>query len=220
MPAMVTRTPNWRSASAMNKVMACRAILSAPGISMPAPRATPARPIWSIRPPSGTRIWPDDPHRWLAAAPRPARSAPPPRSIERAEPGDREIADLEPMPMLPAIVALLLQATAAPSGAYPPDADCQNYGNGGTIDVDTCLGRQSTAWQARLDQAYRAALDSGEVDRAALAKTQRSWRAYRDDNCAMYERVQGSIHAILVNKCWRDMTRDRTLELDAMRWNG
>jgi len=119
-----------------------------------------------------------------------------------------------------ALLAVLAFAQAAPAGPYPPDPDCQIYGDGSTIAMAECLSAQSDTWERRLDAAYAAALASGEVDRVKLRQAQRAWLRYRDANCEMYDAVSGSIHTILAGTCQRNMTRDRTLELTDMRWTG
>jgi uncharacterized protein YecT (DUF1311 family) len=115
---------------------------------------------------------------------------------------------------------ILLIAFAAIQAAYPPDSDCQDYGDGSTMAMSKCFKSQSETWERRLDEEYRAALARAEIDPNTLRAAQRAWLRYRDTNCEAYHTVKGSIATILTERCWRDMTRDRTLELHDMIWTG
>lgn len=86
--------------------------------------------------------------------------------------------------------------------------------------MSECLKSQSDTWERRLQAEYRAAVGRAEVDVDKLKRAQQAWLRYRDTNCEAYNSVRGSIHTILTGTCWRDMTRDRTLELKEMGWTG
>lgn len=103
---------------------------------------------------------------------------------------------------------------------YRPDADCQEFGDGSTMAMSECLKAQSETWERRLTIEYSAALARAEIGGTALRRSQKQWLRYRDVNCAAYNTVQGTIHTILSGRCWRDMTRARTLELKEMDWTG
>ena len=118
---------------------------------------------------------------------------------------------------------LLVVAAAAlqtPASSYPSDAPCQDYGDGSTFAMVECFGTQSEVWDKRLNEEYRRATARAEVDRHKLRDAQRTWLRFRSRNCETYATVNGSISRILSAKCWRDMTRDRTLELREMSWVG
>lgn len=117
--------------------------------------------------------------------------------------------------MLPFLLML-----AADTGPYPRDFDCNDYRDGSTVAMVECAGKQADVWDKRLNVEYRAALKRGEVDKSQLIKAQRLWLRYRDENCATYSTVKGTIHRILEANCWRNMTRDRTVELHEMTWIG
>ncbi|MEJ2408912.1 MAG: lysozyme inhibitor LprI family protein [Novosphingobium sp.] len=117
-------------------------------------------------------------------------------------------------------LVLLASVQAAVPDRYPPDADCQEYKDGSTIAISECLKAQAAKWEERLATEYSAAIERAEVNVETLETAQRAWLKYRDINCEAYDTVEGSIHTILAGRCWRDMTRDRTLELREMKWTG
>ncbi|WP_336963401.1 lysozyme inhibitor LprI family protein [Sphingobium aquiterrae] len=121
--------------------------------------------------------------------------------------------------MLLLAMAVAAQAMVLPSD-FPPDIACENYQNGSTVAMSECLYGQSQIWDQWLNVEYRAALARAEVEPRKLREAQRAWLKYRDANCGVYRTVKGSIAIILADRCWRDMTRDRTLELREMDWSG
>ena len=118
------------------------------------------------------------------------------------------------------IFLTVLAAVVQSAVNYPPDTDCQEAGDGSTYAMAQCFTAPSNVWDTRLNAEYQAALKFAEVKRRSLVKAQRAWLLYRDANCEAYYTVNGSIRTILAGKCWRDMTRDRTLELQQMAWTG
>ena len=118
------------------------------------------------------------------------------------------------------LLALVASIQSITSGEYPPDPDCQGYRDGSTVAMSECLKSQSDIWARRLQVEYRAAHSRAEVEVSKLRRAQRDWLRYRDANCEAYDTVKGSIHTILAGTCWRNMTRDRTLELREMSWIG
>jgi uncharacterized protein YecT (DUF1311 family) len=85
------------------------------------------------------------------------------------------------------------------------------------MDIARCLSERHHVWDKRLNEAYRTAMDAVEPERQnQLRDAQRAWIAYRDANCAFYDSIPGTIHAILVVECLRSMTENRTLELEEM----
>ncbi len=118
------------------------------------------------------------------------------------------------------LLALLASVQSAAPNQYPPDIDCLAYGDGSTTEMSECFRSQSDTWERRLNIEYRAAIARAEVDALRLNQAQKAWFRYRDANCEAYNTVKGSIHTILTGRCWRDMTRARTLELREMSWTG
>jgi len=116
------------------------------------------------------------------------------------------------------LLAFLASVQIAGPNEYAPDADCQEYGDGSTMAISECLKAQSETWERRLNFEYRAAVARAEVDAAKLQRAQQAWLRYRNANCEAYNTVKGTIHTILAGRCWRDMTRDRTLELKELSW--
>lgn len=119
--------------------------------------------------------------------------------------------------MMFALTAAAFLQAASP---FPADPDCSMSGDGSTVAMVACLSGQSELWDRRLNDAYRAALKRAEIEPRKLRYAQRAWLKYRDANCAAYASVQGSISRILATKCWRDVTRDRAIELHEMTWTG
>jgi uncharacterized protein YecT (DUF1311 family) len=117
------------------------------------------------------------------------------------------------------LLAAIAQTPSTPA-MYPADNDCQDYGDGGPMAMAECFKAQSDVWERRLDEDYRAVLARAEIEPDKLRAAQKAWLHYRDANCEAYYTVKGSIARILTGRCWRDMTRDRTLELHDMIWTG
>lgn len=115
-------------------------------------------------------------------------------------------------------MAALTQASV--DAEYAADTGCENYRDGSTIAIAECLKEQAETWEKRLNAQYQIVISRGEIDKKALQNAQRAWLRYRVANCGAYYTVSGSIRTILVEQCWRDMTRKRTLELKEMSWTG
>jgi uncharacterized protein YecT (DUF1311 family) len=116
----------------------------------------------------------------------------------------------------PIVALFALQSLSA----YPADTPCDSYKDGSTTAMVECLGIQSDRWDERLNGEYRATIRRAEVDAGKLRASQRAWLRFRDQNCGTYATVKGTISRILSAKCWRDMTRDRAIELREMSWKG
>lgn len=106
---------------------------------------------------------------------------------------------------------------------------CQDApGGASTIGIDTCLGRETAAWDTLLNKSYKIAVASAEtMDKrlvsdglyepgaaAALVKAQRAWIAYRDAECdRRYELFkEGTIRTNIASGCLLDLTAQRAIE--------
>ncbi|MEF2549103.1 lysozyme inhibitor LprI family protein [Aurantimonas sp. E1-2-R+4] len=106
---------------------------------------------------------------------------------------------------------------------------CQGaLGGASTIGIDTCLGRETAAWDTLLNKSYKIAVASAEtMDKrlvsdgiyepgvaAALVKAQRAWIAYRDAECdRRYELFkEGTIRTNIASDCLLELTAQRAIE--------
>ncbi|MEP3280334.1 MAG: lysozyme inhibitor LprI family protein [Stappiaceae bacterium] len=133
------------------------------------------------------------------------------------------------------LAMMLIAGFACPLSAQQVDLDKLNqqaleavpYGLGyqpcdqmpNTIAVIECVGQKTDAWDNRLNAVYgqlRSRLKEwGRQDQVIrLRDAQRAWIAYRDQNCAYYAHVGGSIGRIEAAECLRSMTAARAIELE------
>jgi len=102
---------------------------------------------------------------------------------------------------------------------------CQAAGHETTLGISACIQAETAAWDAHLNDQYRALraeLAAQEPDlTTALRDAQRAWIAFRDAQCALdYARWQGgSIRTIVAANCMMTMTAQRTIELRDMKGN-
>jgi uncharacterized protein YecT (DUF1311 family) len=96
----------------------------------------------------------------------------------------------------------------------PDEASCHQKDS--TIEISTCLVGLIPRWDARLNQAYKAALAASESDvrKASLVKAERAWLAFRTENCGWYGSREGTIRQVAGAQCMLSMTRDRAIELE------
>ncbi len=109
---------------------------------------------------------------------------------------------------------------------------CQDApGGASTIGIDTCLGRETAAWDTLLNESYKVAVASAKTTderlasdgiyepgvAAALVKAQRAWIAYRDAECdRRYELFkEGTIRTNIASDCVLELTAQRAIELRA-----
>jgi uncharacterized protein YecT (DUF1311 family) len=103
-----------------------------------------------------------------------------------------------------------------PSNAAEDPAEAACGRKATTVEISECLMDQVPKWDARLNQAYKAAMAASENDarKASLIKAERAWLAYRTENCGWYGAQEGTIRQIAGAQCMLSMTRDRALELE------
>lgn len=107
------------------------------------------------------------------------------------------------------------------------DIDCANTSV--QMEMNLCAERDWTAADAELNRVYTTVMQdmkamdanlSPDLQGAAVAlrNAQRAWITYRDANCTLagYPMRGGSAEPLLVYGCFRQMTVDRTAELQAL----
>lgn len=108
------------------------------------------------------------------------------------------------------VVGLGLMAIPRAATAEMYDAEYRACSGGSTVAIVDCLSAKSRAWDARLNAAYRAALQRVDrPQREPLRKVQRLWIQYRDANCLVYGAREGSLREIEAAECVRSLTADR-----------
>jgi uncharacterized protein YecT (DUF1311 family) len=93
----------------------------------------------------------------------------------------------------------------------------QGEGNESTAAMLQCYGREATAWDARLNAAYKKGLANGDGHDVAdgLRKTQRSWLAFRDAACAQPAIVfKGTMAGPIGAYCVMELTARQALWLE------
>ncbi|MCO6386162.1 lysozyme inhibitor LprI family protein [Aliihoeflea sp. 40Bstr573] len=115
-----------------------------------------------------------------------------------------------------AISALLSAVPAFASDWYEGDYQrCADEGT--TTGIVMCVGELYEEWDARLNAAYRTAIEPLEgARRTQFRDVQRAWIAYRDASCGYYRSGEGTIAAIEGNVCMFALTRDRAEELETL----
>jgi uncharacterized protein YecT (DUF1311 family) len=115
--------------------------------------------------------------------------------------------------LLLALVLINQSANEAPS-PYPPDPPCTEYS---TYGMSQCLQKQAVVWDRRLNDEYAGALKRVSPQaRPALRRAQRLWVKYRDANCEMYSRHEGTVAQLWSAGCPLEMSKERALELRKM----
>ncbi len=93
----------------------------------------------------------------------------------------------------------------------------QAQGNDSTAVVVECYRRETAAWDARLNAAYKKALaEAGGADVAeGFRSTQRAWIAFRDASCKQpYIVFKGTMAAPMEAFCTMDMTARQVIWLE------
>lgn len=127
---------------------------------------------------------------------------------------------LRPVTRFPAaaiglVLGLAWIAPAVASDWY--DEEYQSCDQESTATIVECLTQLHAKWDARLNAAYKVAMEQlDEARREELRDVQRAWIAYRDADCGFYRSGEGTIAAIEGNACMFGLTRDRALELETM----
>ncbi|RYI26210.1 MAG: DUF1311 domain-containing protein [Acetobacteraceae bacterium] len=120
---------------------------------------------------------------------------------------------------------IVLAALTLPAAAQ--DVDCANAVT--QMDMNQCAYDDWEAADADLNSAYARAMDvmktwdadlpeAEQGGAAALKDAQRAWITFRDKACEAegYAMKGGSAEPLLVYGCMRQLTEDRTSQLDAM----
>ena len=115
-----------------------------------------------------------------------------------------------------AVSALLLALCGAASAADNPALKkCMDSAET-TLAMVTCNVKETKVQDARLNRAYKTALDAQEGERKQqLQDVQRLWIKYRDANCAFVgSATGGTIDQVNGSGCVLDMTQTRAQELE------
>jgi uncharacterized protein YecT (DUF1311 family) len=95
----------------------------------------------------------------------------------------------------------------------------QNCGNPQTqMELNLCSYQDFQKADAVLNATYRQLMEKiSPTGQASLRKAEKSWVAYRDNQCAFETlgTLQGSINAMMVNQCDTALTAAQTKRLDA-----
>lgn len=98
---------------------------------------------------------------------------------------------------------------------------CVEAPDANTASLVACHKREQSIWDGYLNTWYGEAQDKLKGDTAsgdALKQAQRAWIAFRDANCAYWEKRYegGTIVAVLTGDCMRVETGIRALEVRAI----
>lgn len=130
---------------------------------------------------------------------------------------------LRSLALAAALAGLPLVAHAAdidPEKEYSPALErCLNSGDaakGVTVAMATCVNIELTRQDARLNRAYKAAMDRrSTAPKASLRNVQRAWIRQRDTECSE-NLTGGTIDMIERASCHLSMTTIRAVELERL----
>ena len=121
----------------------------------------------------------------------------------------------------------LLALTCLSTPALAQDIDCANTSV--QVEMNFCAEQDWQAADAELNRVYKAVMAEmkakdqslpPELQGAAqtLRDAQRAWISFRDTNCRLagYPMRGGSAEPLLIYGCLRQMTQDRSAELQAL----
>jgi uncharacterized protein YecT (DUF1311 family) len=131
-----------------------------------------------------------------------------------------------------AVKACLAEKSESPSACIGLISDpCQEKPEGQTTDgAVACVGREEAAWDAILNERYKAELAASKETEddlkqmpdvesapvvASLKEAQRAWIAYRDAECTRrYNLYQSGTYRFDVHAaCQRDLTAERAINI-------
>jgi len=121
----------------------------------------------------------------------------------------------------------LLALTCLATPALAQDIDCATTSV--QMEMNFCAERDWQAADAELNRIYKAVMaDMKAMDQSlppdlqgaaqTLRDAQRAWITFRDKNCRLagYPMRGGSAEPLLIYGCLRQMTQDRSAELQAL----
>jgi len=112
------------------------------------------------------------------------------------------------------LIAFALMTTGC-GPALAQSAPPSGCGGGSSADLIGCIKQETAKWDKKLNAAYQEALKAAPQTQAdQLRAAQRLWIQYRDADCLYYGLGQGSLAAIDAASCVRDLTRQRSEELE------
>ncbi|WPP44501.1 lysozyme inhibitor LprI family protein [Pseudomonas sp. AN-1] len=115
-------------------------------------------------------------------------------------------------------ISLVTPVLAADDGYSPVFSSCMDASGGVTTNMLNCIGNETTVQDARLNQAYKAAMQAiAPEQQTQLRDAQRLWIKYRDANCGLYGSLTGgTIDRINGAGCMLEMTRERAVEIEGI----
>lgn len=116
-------------------------------------------------------------------------------------------------------VGLVARPAMASGPAYSPAFEsCMGASGGVTLAMIDCIGEEFTAQDRRLNTVYQQALAALPAPRrAAFARAQRAWVAFKEAECDfVLDPDGGSLARIAANDCMLRMTATRADELEAV----
>jgi len=98
----------------------------------------------------------------------------------------------------------------------PQYANCMDKSGGVTMGMIDCIAAETSHQDARLNQAYKAAMAAQSTERKKQLKAaQRAWIQFRDANCSFYgDPDGGSMARVSANNCVMTSTAQRAQELE------
>ena len=114
-----------------------------------------------------------------------------------------------------AVTALSAGTHAAEDGYSETYTACMDESGGVTINMLDCMGSETEQQDARLNQNYKAAMQSlTPAQQTQLRDAQRLWIKFRDADCALLGSLTGgSIDRINSASCFLDMSKQRADDL-------
>jgi uncharacterized protein YecT (DUF1311 family) len=114
-----------------------------------------------------------------------------------------------------AVTTLSLGVSAADDDYSATYSRCMDVADGVTLNMLNCMGSETAQQDARLNQAYKAAMQVlNEAQQSQLRDAQRLWIKFREADCALLGGLTGgSIDRINSASCVLDMTKKRADDL-------
>jgi uncharacterized protein YecT (DUF1311 family) len=109
-----------------------------------------------------------------------------------------------------------VQAQEKLSDAY---ASCMEKASGATPAMQDCIAGELARQDKRLNESYKELMASLEGKRKSqLREVQRKWLAFRDANCAFYDKPDGGqADRLAANECVVQFTAQRATELEGLK---
>lgn len=125
---------------------------------------------------------------------------------------------IRPLLLATALLSLSLGAGAVEEAYSASYSQCMDASGGVTVRMLDCMAAETQLQDARLNQAYKAALQTLEKDKQGqLREVQRLWIKYRDGNCGLVGSLTGgTIDSLNSASCYLEKTRQRADDIEAL----